>query len=59
MSFIFYANTLTPGYSELVSQIIDLGILPMFSMKGATPVVSDLAQLIANSIPGNLTAQSR
>jgi hypothetical protein len=34
-------------------QIIDLGILPLFRKKGANPVDSDLAELIANCIAGS------
>ena len=36
------------------SQIIVLGMRPKFRKKGAKPVLSDLAELTANSMAGNL-----
>ena len=54
------ANSRTDGNSvvSLESQSIGLGIHPMFRKKGAKPVLSDLAELIANSIAGSLATQS-
>jgi hypothetical protein len=46
------------GYSDLVSQIIDLGMRPELRKNGENPVVSDRAELIANSIASNLASQS-
>jgi hypothetical protein len=37
---------------------MDLGIRPVFKKNGAYPVAADRAELIANSIAGNLLTQS-
>src|SRR5882757_11215479 len=44
------ANVRTPGYSVCLaeSQIMDLGIRPVFKKNGAYPVAADRAELIAN-----------
>jgi hypothetical protein len=48
------------GYSVLgaESQIMFLGMRPKFKKKGAYPVLADLAELMANSMAGNLVTQS-
>ena len=53
-------NAQTVGYSFDFGevQIIDLGIRPVFKKNGANPMLSDQAELIANSIAGNLETQS-
>ena len=59
-SFILCTYAFTLGYSSLLgaSQIIALGIHPVFRKNGEYPVDSDRARLIANSIAGNLKTQS-
>jgi hypothetical protein len=59
-SFHCNVNVRTPGYSShlVESQIMDLGIHPVFKKKGVYPVAADRDELIANSIAGNLLTQS-
>ena len=59
-SFFCNANSLIEGYSEEegVLKIIFRGILPKFRKNGVYPVLSDHAELIANSIAGSLATQS-
>ena len=59
-SFFCSAKSRTDGNSveEGESQIIDLGIRPEFKKNGAKPVLSDRAELMANSMAGSLATQS-
>ena len=59
-SFILCVYAFTLGYLLLLgaSQIIPLGICPVFRKNGEYPVDSDCARLIVNSIAGNLETQS-
>ena len=59
-SFFCSANSRTDGNSveELEFHIMDRGICPEFKKKGAKPVLSDRAELIANSMAGSLATQS-
>jgi hypothetical protein len=49
-NFFFLANSRTLGYSVGLAEFhtMALGILPLFKKKGAYPVLSDLAEFIAN-----------
>ena len=59
-SFFCKENSRTAGYSSEggLFQIMVRGILPKFKKKGEYPVLADLAELIANSMAGNLATQS-
>ena len=59
-SFFCSANSWMDGNSvvELEFHIMDLGIRPEFKKKGAKPVLSDRAELIANLMAGSLATQS-
>ena len=59
-SFFCVANCRTEGNSVdgVPAQSIVRGICPEFKKKGAYPVLSDRAELMANSMAGNLETQS-
>ena len=59
-SFFFCANSRTFENSVGLAEFhtITRGIRPLFKKNGAYPVLSDLAELIANCIAGNLLTQS-
>ena len=59
-SFLCRANSRTDGNSEVRLEVhsMALGMRPEFRKKGANPVLSDLAEFIANSMAGNLVTQS-
>ena len=54
-NFLCSANARTEGYSSGRAEFhsMDLGIRPVFKKNGAYPVLSDRAELIANSIAGS------
>ena len=59
-SFFCKAISRTEGNSVggAEAQSIDRGMRPKFKKKGAKPVLSDRAELIANSMAGSLETQS-
>jgi len=59
-SLLWSVNTWTEGYSSehAESHIMDLGMHPVLRKNSAYPVLSDQAELIANSIAGSLETQS-
>ena len=58
--FFCKANSRTAGYSvvSFESHSIVLGIRPEFRKNGANPVLSERAELIANSMAGSFATQS-
>lgn len=54
---VCWANLRTPGNSDSAFHNMDQGMHPLLRIKGAYPVVCELAKFMANSMAGNLINQ--